>query len=168
MYQLDVLERFHKDIQRDFRPEVSIKINKSEMDLLLVLNEVPDRPYGFYGHHIHLEKSSFSYVVDLLVLKGLVIKIEDGEDRRRKSLQLTPKGISLLNEITNQYEEYFQKAMSVFTTEELVDLENAVETIRKLSKKFRDQLDLNDRRHVRPESDPDHPHHPHPDHKPWE
>jgi len=141
MFKLDVLERFHKDVKRDFHPAVTTKINRSEMDLLLVLNEVPDQPFGFYGHHIHLEKSSFSYIVDLLVLKELVEKVEDQDDKRKKTLVLTKKGKKIVEELEKQYEEYYTKRISIFSEEELVALEQSVAVIKRLSKKMKDYID---------------------------
>ncbi|GEM_PF-1855663 len=141
MFKLNVLERFHKDVKRDFHPAVTTKINKSEMDLLLVLNEMPNQPFGFYGHHIHLEKSSFSYIVDLLVLKELVIKIEDENDKRKKTLELTSKGREIVHELTTQYEDYYQKRISIYSKEELKQLEDAVSVIKVLSRKMKNFID---------------------------
>lgn len=141
MFKLDVLERFHKDVKRDFHPAVTTKINRSEMDLLLVLNEVPNQPFGFYGHHIHLEKSSFSYIVDLLVLKELVIKSEDENDRRKKSLELTPKGQKIVEELNTQYDEYYKNRISIYSKEELKELDEAVLVIKKLSRKMKEYID---------------------------
>lgn len=141
MFKLDVLERFHRDVKRDFHPAVKTKINRSEMDLLLVLHEVPNQPFRFYGHHIHLEKSSLSYIVDLLVLKELVIKIEDVNDKRKKTLELTSKGLDIVHELISQYDEYYQKRISIYSKEELMKLKEAVSVIKVLSKKMKDFID---------------------------
>ena len=141
MFKLDVLERFHKDVKRDFHPAVSTKINRSEMDLLLILNEVPNRPFRFYGHHIHLEKSSFSYVVDLLVLKGLLVKSEDVNDKRKKMLELTSKGQEIVRELNTQYDDYYEKRINIYSEEELKQLKEAVAVIKILSKKMKDFID---------------------------
>ena len=79
------LERFAKGISRGFHPAVSINVNRSEVGLLMMLSEEKRRPFKHYGSRLHMEKSSFSYIVDLLVLKELVIKVEDENDKRRKS-----------------------------------------------------------------------------------
>ena len=144
MFKLDVLERFHKDVKRDFHPAVTIKINKSEMDLLLVLNEVPKQPFRFYGRHIHLEKSSLSYIIDLLVLKELVIKIEDVNDKRKKTLELTSKGLEIVEELNTQYDDYYKNRISIYSEEELVKLKEAVAVIKVLSKKMKDFIDSDD------------------------
>lgn len=141
MFKLDVLERFHKDVIKDFRPETSVKINRSEMDLLLVLSEVPNRPFGFYSRHIHLEKSSFSYIVDLLVLKGLVEKEDDELDRRKKTLILTKSGCNIVAELNTQYDTYYNKRMSIFSDEELKDLHQSLVIIKGLSRKMRMFID---------------------------
>lgn len=141
MFKLDVLERFHKDVKREFRPSTSVKINRSEMDLLLVLSRVAEKSFRFYGRHIHLEKSSFSYVVDLLTLKDLVSKEENEQDKRRKSLKLTSKGEQIVNELKEQYEAYYENRMSIFNSDELTELETAVKTIDELSQKLRRHMD---------------------------
>lgn len=144
MFKLDVLERFHKDVKRDFHPETTIKINRSEMDLLIILNEVPNKSFRFYGHHIHLEKSSFSYVVDLLVLKGLVTKEEDEFDKRKKTLNLTENGKNTVDELNKQYEAYYQRRMSIFNEKELSKLKEAVKLIDGMSKKLKKFIDSDD------------------------
>lgn len=144
MFKLDVLERFHKDVKRDFHPATSIKINRSEMDLLIILNEVPNKSFKFYGHHIHLEKSSFSYVVDLLAIKGFVIKEEDELDKRKKTLVLTEAGKNIVNELNHQYEAYYQQRMSIFNETELSELKKAVKTIDAMSKKLKKHIDSDD------------------------
>ena len=141
MFKLDVLERFHKDVKRDFHPAVTTKINKSEMDLLLILHEKPNQPFKFYGHHIHLEKSSLSYIVDLLVLKELVIKVEDVDDKRKKTLELTSKGLKIVQELVSQYDDYYKKRISIYSEEELLKLKEAISVIKVLSKKMRDFID---------------------------
>ncbi|MFA6801080.1 MAG: MarR family winged helix-turn-helix transcriptional regulator [Acholeplasmataceae bacterium] len=141
MLELDILEKFHKDVRRGFHPELPIKLNRSEVDLLMVVKELPKRPFEFYGHHIHLEKSSFSYVVDLVSVKGLVEATEDPYDRRRKSLELTPKGLEFVDELTAQYQVHYDQKMSIFSAEELKTLETSVAAIKILSKKLRDDMD---------------------------
>ena len=91
--------------------------------------------------YIHLEKSSFSYVVDLLVLKELVISVEDENDKRRKTLELTSKGKKIVEELNNQYEEYYTRRMSIFSEEEINELKESMVVIKRLSKKMKEFID---------------------------
>lgn len=150
MLDFKELERFAMGIKRGFRPSVSIKVNKSEVDLLMLVSRKPDRSFREYGRRIHLEKSSFSYIVDLLVLKELVVKVEDEEDKRRKTLRITEKGEDLVKELGKQRDDYINEVLSVLSKDEKEELEKAVATVKKLNGKIRETRH-NDRRHHREE-----------------
>lgn len=160
MYEFDALERFHKDLKRGFHPATTEKINRSEMDLLVTLKKFPGQPFRFYGRHIHLEKSSFSYVVDLLVLKELVVKQDDQEDRRKKTLVLTEKGETTVEELKSQYKAYIDKKMSIFTAEEQKDIRQALEVIKehgaKLHELTRKEHDMKKKEMMHHHMDPHH------------
>jgi DNA-binding MarR family transcriptional regulator len=138
------LERFAKGISRGFHPAVSINVNRSEVGLLMMLSEEKRRPFKHYGSRLHMEKSSFSYIVDLLVLKELVIKVEDENDKRRKSIELTQQGKSIVDELKTQHQTYVNEKLSVFSKEELKELEEAVKVVKKLGEKLRQ---VNEREH---------------------
>lgn len=133
-------ERFSRDLKRGLKPAVSVKVNKSEVDLLMLVSRMPNHPFRHYARMIHLEKSSFSYVVDLLVLKGLVEKVEDPEDKRRKSLVITDKGNELVKELGKERDEFISNRLSVLTDEEKVELDQALETVKRLGEKIRESI----------------------------
>jgi DNA-binding MarR family transcriptional regulator len=166
MLDFKELERFSRDMKRGFRPHVSEKVNRSEVDLLMLVSRDPNQSFRRYGKHIHLEKSSFSYIVDLLVLKGLVVKIEDEEDKRRKTLEITEKGEALVKELGQQRDAYIEKRLSIFTKEEIDELENVVKVTEKYGEKLRKAFPYEDERPHRRKRQPDleyrshHRHHP--------
>lgn len=131
-----VLEKFSKDIERGFRPEVDKKLNRNEVELLFLVDEKPDMPFKEYGHILHLEKSSFTYLVDLLEAKELAIKLDDEEDKRKKSIVLTEKGKKTVEILEVQHHEFMQKRLSLFSKEEFEALKKAVEVIESLEKKL--------------------------------
>lgn len=137
MIKLKDVERFTKDLQRGFRPATKVKVNRSEVRLLLMLNDMPERPFRDYGKQLQVEKSSFSYIVDLLVLKELVNKVEDENDKRRKTLKITEKGYALIAELQQQHEAYLKERMSIFTEDEMDQLENAFNVISSAGEKIR-------------------------------
>lgn len=131
-----VLEKFSKDIERGFRPEVESKLNRNEVELLFLVKHKPNMPFREYGHILHLEKSSFTYLVDLLEAKELAVKLEDEKDRRKKAIQLTDKGLKTVDVLEEQHHKFMQERFKVFSSEELANLKNAVEVIEKLEKKI--------------------------------
>ena len=155
-------EKFHRDLRKGFKPSTHIRVNPSEVALLKSLEKEPNMSFKFYGRHLKLEKSSFSYIVDLLEIKGLVAKEEDKEDRRRKSLELTEKGKALVEELNQEFEVYLEKRFEHFSKEDLEDLENAYDIIRRLNKELEksrpqrlmeddeDQDDQRDKEHRKP------------------
>lgn len=157
MLDFKSLERFSKRLSRGFHPTVNVKVNRTEVQLLMMLQKDKDMPFKHYGSRLHMEKSSFSYIVDLLVLKDLVVKVEDEADKRRKTLELTDKGVELVNELEQQHKTYIDEKLSVFSEEEREELKNAVSVIHELGKKLKgnDKGDHMRRRHH------DGPHRPH-------
>lgn len=85
---------------------------------------------------MRLEKSSFSYLVDLLDTKKLIEKVEVEDDRRKKTIKLTLKGSEVIKNLQIQHHDFMQDRLSIFTSEELSELSNAVKIIEKLIKKL--------------------------------
>lgn len=56
MLDFKEFERFAMETKRGFRPSVSVKVNKSEVDLLMLVSRKPNRSFREYGKRIHLEK----------------------------------------------------------------------------------------------------------------
>ena len=131
-----VLERFGKGIEKGFRPILKFKLNRTEIELLMLLEHKPGMAFKDYGKIMRIEKSSFTYLVDLLETKELINKIDDEEDRRRKYLELTQKGKDTIIKLKELHHEFMQERLKIFSEAELKDLKNAVETIERLAKKL--------------------------------
>jgi len=65
---------------------------------------------------------NITVVIDNLEKEGLVERIPSKEDRRAIMVQLTRKGQSLFDKIFIKHAHYVEKAMSVLTQEEQVQL----------------------------------------------
>lgn len=133
------LARFSRGIERGFKPQFDFKLNRKEGELLMMLEHRPNRPFIEYAHHLRLEKSSFSYLVDLLETKELVEKVDNEEDKRKKTLKLTVKGSNTVEGLEVQHHEFMQERLRIFSKEELSELKNAVETVERLGKKLPDE-----------------------------
>lgn len=127
-------EKFSRNLSRGFRPNLDEKLNPSAIHLLARISHKEDLPIFAYGKMLRLEKSSMSYLVDLLEAKDLVLKKEDPHDRRRKSLVLTDKGKTVAKDLKEQHKEFLNEKLSVFDENQLAKLAEAYETVLKLGK----------------------------------
>ena len=77
--------------------------------------------------------------MDLLETKELVEKVDNVEDKRKKTLKLTVKGSNTVEGLEVQHHEFMQERLRIFSKEELSELKNAVETVERLGKKLPDE-----------------------------
>lgn len=136
MIDVTVLRKFSHEIHKGFKPQLTMKINKKEVELLMALTKDPNKPMRKYGRHLRLEKGSFTYVVDLLEAKGLIERILDEEDKRKRTLSLTTKGNTIVEEILVQHDVYIENRFAVFNENEEKELSAAIETIGRLFEKL--------------------------------
>ena len=134
--ELGLFQKFVKDVRKDFRPNTDDRFNRSEIDLISILAREKGKTYRFYNDHVKLEKGSFTYVVDLLVDKGLILSLYNVNDRRKKTLKLTDKGISLVEDINKQFLTYINEKFTVFSNKDIEDLNLAFDIIERLDTKF--------------------------------
>lgn len=77
-----------------------VEIGRSENLSIMQLAEV-----------LGLDKSTVSRSVDKLVTDGLVLRLEDPQDRRYATLGLTPKGRDLFDTIEERMTAYFHEVL---------------------------------------------------------
>ena len=136
MKDVKILRKFAQQVHSGFRPQLNLKLNKKEVELLVLLDNKPDMPMHECGRHLHLEKGSFTYVVDLLEAKGLILRTLDEEDKRKRTIKLTDLGKETFKEIHEQHEVYIENRLSVFSEEEITELNKAIETVERLAQKL--------------------------------
>ena len=71
-------------------------LSSAQLYVLTKLADAPAPSLNALARRVHAHQSSVSVVVDRLVKQGLVHRIPDPADRRRKMIELTPKGRALL------------------------------------------------------------------------
>lgn len=135
-YNYDMFDKFAKYFKKGFKPETNPKLNPSEVELLIAAKRHPNKPLFFYGRIIRLEKSSMSYLIDLLEVKNLIEKLDDKEDKRRKSLVLTQTGEKIVEELHKQHKEFVLKRLEVFTEAEQEKLDEAYAILLELESKL--------------------------------
>jgi MarR family 2-MHQ and catechol resistance regulon transcriptional repressor len=72
---------------------------------------------------VDLTPGSISIAVDRLVAKGLVSRVESGEDRRVRIVALTPRGKDLIASAFRKHSGQMKKVFSELSPEDLRGLE---------------------------------------------
>lgn len=84
---------------------------------------------GFIKEHMLDKHSDVSRIIDRLYEKEMVSREENPDDRRQKSVQITEKGLGLLNEIFD-CEKESDKLLSNLSPEEIEELNLLLDKIR--------------------------------------
>src|SRR6201985_1285817 len=88
-------------------------------------------PVNTIGPIVDLTPGSISIAVDRLFAKGLVSRVESGEDRRVRIVALTPRGKHLLVSALQKHYRQLKRVFSELSPEELRVLEAALKKIGK-------------------------------------
>lgn len=80
----------------------------------------------------NISRPAISQAVDILVNKGLIVRIPDASDRRYLRLALTEAGNSLLNTIFENTSQWMQQMFSSLSEAELQQLTQAMLLLRKI------------------------------------
>ena len=88
-------------------------------------------PVNTIGPIVDLTPGSISIAVDRLFAKGLVSRVESGEDRRVRIVALTPGGKDLIISAFRKHSGQMKRVFSELSLEELRGLEAALKKIGK-------------------------------------
>jgi MarR family 2-MHQ and catechol resistance regulon transcriptional repressor len=88
-------------------------------------------PVNTIGPIVDLTPGSISIAVDRLFAKGLVSRVESGEDRRVRIVALTPRGKDLIAPAFRKHAGQMRRVFSGLNPEELLSLEVALKKIGK-------------------------------------
>ncbi len=103
----------------------------SDFAVLEVLLHKGPLPVNTIGPIVHLTTGSISTAVDRLVAKGLVSRVESTEDRRVRTVALTPRGKDLIVSAFRKHSGQMRKVFCELSPEELRGLELALKKIGK-------------------------------------
>lgn len=84
---------------------------------------------GFIKERMIDKNPDVSRIVDVLLIKGLLNRKENPEDRRQKSIEITDKGIDLLSEMI-EFDKKTDNLLSALKAEELNELNRLLDKIR--------------------------------------
>ena len=103
----------------------------SDFGVLEVLLHKGPLPVNTIGPIVDLTPGSISIAVDRLFAKGLVTRVESGEDRRVRIVALTPRGNALIDSAFRKHSGQMRKAFAELSPEELRGLEAALKKVGK-------------------------------------
>jgi MarR family 2-MHQ and catechol resistance regulon transcriptional repressor len=106
-------------------------LGDSDFRVLEVLLHKGPLPVNTIGPLVGLTPGSISIAVDRLVAKGLVSRVESTEDRRVRSVALTPRGKGLIVPAFRKHAAQMKGVFSELSPEELRDLEVALKKVGK-------------------------------------
>ena len=101
----------------------------TDFGVLEVLLHKGPLPVNTIGPIVDLTPGSISIAVDRLFARGLVSRIESGEDRRVRIVALTPRGKDLIVPAFRKHSGQMRKVFSELSTGELRDLEVALKKV---------------------------------------
>jgi MarR family 2-MHQ and catechol resistance regulon transcriptional repressor len=111
----------------------------SDFGVLEVLLHKGPLPVNTIGPIVDLTPGSISIAVDRLFAKGLVSRVESGEDRRVRIVALTPRGKDLIVPAFRKHAGHMRKVFSELSPEELRSLEVALKKIGKCAAALMEQ-----------------------------
>jgi MarR family transcriptional regulator, 2-MHQ and catechol-resistance regulon repressor len=103
----------------------------SDFGVLEVLLHKGPAPVNTIGPMVDLTPGSISIAVDRLVAKGLVSRLESPEDRRVRTVALTPRGKDLIVSAFRKHSGQMKRVFSELSPEELRGLEATLKKVGK-------------------------------------
>src|SRR5579864_1450478 len=113
----------------------------SDFGVLEALLQKGPLPVNTIGPIVDLTPGSISIAVDRLFAKGLVSRIESGEDRRVRIVVLISRGRDLIVLVFRKHAGQMRKVFSELSSEELRSLEVALKKIGKRAAALMEQRD---------------------------
>ncbi|MFA7108513.1 MAG: MarR family winged helix-turn-helix transcriptional regulator [Sphaerochaetaceae bacterium] len=126
---INTLPRFLHTVLSSFRPNFNIPIKKNEIKAIMEIYHTPNKTMNFYIHAVDMESGSFTYLTDKLVQKNIIIKKASLEDKRKTTLNLSPFGKEIAQQLMEQLNAHFYSLLKDLEDEDLQDLKNALRVL---------------------------------------
>ena len=129
---ITILFRASHRIEEVVKLEVqTFGLNISEFMVLEVLFHKGPLPVNAVLDKILIPNSSMSYVIDLLVSKGLISKQKDAVDKRVYLLKLTPEGLRFIQKVYPEHKKKLKEILNHLSNEEEQTLQTLLKRIGK-------------------------------------
>lgn len=124
------LPQFVRMVLREFEiSDMDYEINKTQINILMSVDENGDLSMSEISRITGLEKSSFTRSVDFLERKDFLERVFPDHDRRKVMLALTPKGVKAVTHIRKELDEYMRSLLSEFSEKEKSDFFGSLDVL---------------------------------------
>lgn len=135
---IKIFPQFVKKVLYEYNSKLELDINKTQTNILMLVDENNEKSMSEISLMTGLEKSSFTRSVDYLVKKGFITRNSPENDRRKIKLSLTNKGIKAAKLIRNDFESYLDSLISNFSEKEKQEFFESLTTISRYMYKILD------------------------------
>ena len=104
--------------------------------ILLSSKYYEGQPISVLADRLSISRSHMTTIIDQLVEEDLLLKVPDKKDRRIIRIQITPKGIQVRKKYQKIFQEYTMNKLSILTSQELEQLYQSIEVIKKVGLKL--------------------------------
>lgn len=137
--ELDIFLEMMRILSEDFRPKVTIRLKKIEFKTLMEIKFSEGNSMSYYCEKVSLENGSFTYLADKLEKKGVITRIYDETDRRKKVLILTEKGKEVTDAVHRQYERHLTDKLNLLDAADKGTLIATIATLKKIKSKIEER-----------------------------
>jgi MarR family transcriptional regulator, 2-MHQ and catechol-resistance regulon repressor len=128
---LILMKAFHSIDARVSRSLRESQLGDSDFRVLEALLHKGPMPVNTIGEKVFLTSGSISTAVDRLLKRGLVVRLDNKDDRRVRIVELTAKGQKLISKLFSAHAQEMEALASVLSAEERSAL---VESLKKFGK----------------------------------
>jgi len=100
-----------------------LDLTPSQFDIIATLGNTPGMTSKCLGEKTLITKGTLTGVVDRLIAKGLVRRVQCEHDGRSQIVQLTPEGEAMFDKVFPAHIEYMKRVFVGFKEEELAQAE---------------------------------------------
>ncbi len=120
MIFLRLLRQNSRGIKREIFKKMNTEdYSHSQINLILHLNGTKKRPISLLSKIVQVQKSNMTTLIDSLEKENVVIRSRDLNDKRIIHLNLTDKGITVKEQLLDEYQQHLGEILKNVTEQEL-------------------------------------------------
>jgi DNA-binding MarR family transcriptional regulator len=136
-----LLRRIERSLVENLKGEsICCGISFNECHVLLEVEGKPSTAVSSLSDVLGMDKSMVSRTVDTLVQRGMLIRLEDPDDRRRKSLVLSAEGEKMAEWINGQMNGKYRELFDALGTDTARALTGATRLLAETLELWKDEL----------------------------
>jgi MarR family 2-MHQ and catechol resistance regulon transcriptional repressor len=132
-----VLMKAHRTLERHARRSIEpLDLGISDFAILELLLHRGPQPVNAIGRRVDLTSGAITTAVDRLETKGFVARSFDADDRRTRTVSLTPKGTARIREVFGHHKGAMDHAAGGLTKAERETLINLIKKLGRTAEQY--------------------------------